>query len=147
MLDRHSLAWTSRPIITGSIRINRVCSREVHLFSRTLSLHGGHDYVLARVLPFEDRCLLTSFESEQIDEVILRVSDLTHPDLHKLWIEQHFPVSPIRVLIIHKHHQDYLESMSSFRDDNLSDILIALYRVDLIIGVNIPGDFPDPCVI
>ena len=147
MLDCHSLAWTSCPIVAGSIRINRVCSREVHLFSRTLSLHGGHDYVLARVLPFEDRCLLTSFESEQIDEVILRVSDLTHPDLHKLWIEQHLPVSPIRVLIVHKYHQDYLKPVLCFRDYNLSDILIALYRVNLVIRVNIPGNFPDPCVI
>ena len=147
MLDRRSLAWTSRPIITGSIRIYRVCSREALLLSRALSIQGGYNYVLARVLPFEDRRLLTSFESEQIDEVILRVSDLTHPNLHKLWIEQHLPVSPIRILIIHKHHQDYLEPVPRFRDDNLSDILIALYRVDLIIRVNIPGDFPDPCVI
>ena len=104
-------------------------------------------YVLARVLPLEDRCLLTSFESEQIDEVILRVSDLAHPDLHKMRIEQHLPLSPIRVLIVHKHHQDYLEPVPRFRDDNLSDILIALYRVDLIIRVNIPINFPDRCVI
>ena len=147
MLDRHSLAWTSRPIITGSIGINRVCSREVHLFSRTLSIQGSHDYVLARVLSFEDRWLLTSFESEQIDVVILRVSDLTHSDLHKLRIKQHLPVPSIRVLIIHKYHQDYLKPVPCFRYYNLSDILIALYRVYLIIRVNIPGDFPDPCVI
>ncbi len=75
------------------------------------------------------------------------MSDLTHPNLNKLWIEEHLPVSPIRVLIIHKHHQDYLKPMSSFRDDNLSDILIALYRVYLIIRVNLLGDFTDPCII
>jgi hypothetical protein len=75
------------------------------------------------------------------------VSDLTHPNLNQLWIEEHLPVSPIRVLIIHKHHQDYLKSVPSFRDDNLSDILIALYRVDFIIGVDLFSDFSDPCII
>ena len=147
MQDCHSLAWTSRSIITGSIWIDCVCNREVLLFCRALRVYGSHNNVLARVLLFGDWWLLTSFESEQVYVVVLGVSYLTHPYLKKLRIEEHLSISPIRVLIIQKYHQDYLKPISSFRDDNLSDILIALYRVYLIFRVNLLGNFSDPCII